>query len=43
MKKFEHRVHEIVAGSAPAPIAILRYNQRAVPVLSFVSQFACPL
>ena len=42
IKKFVHRVHEIVAGNAPAPTAIVRYNQRAVPVLSFVSQFACP-
>ena len=43
IKKFVHRVHEIVAGNAPAPITVLRYNQRAVPVLSFVFQFACPL
>ena len=42
IKKLVHRVHEVVAGHAPAPTAILRYNQRAVPVLSFVSQFACP-
>ena len=27
---------------APSPIAILRCNRRAVPVLSFLSQFVCP-
>ena len=42
LKKFVHSVHGIVAGHAPAPTAIMRYNQRAVPVLSFVSQFSGP-
>ena len=41
-KKFVHRVHEIVAGNAPATTAILRYHERAVPVLSYVFHFACP-
>ena len=40
--KYRDRVLEVVAGNAPATQAILRYNQRAVPVLSFVSQFAPP-
>ena len=29
-------------GRAPAAVALIRYNQRAVPVLSYVSQFAIP-
>ena len=42
MKKVVTRVHEVVAGHGPVTSAILRYNQRIVPVLSFVSQFAHP-
>ena len=41
-EKFNSRVQEVVDGNAPAPLAIMRYNQRAVPVLSYVSQFASP-
>ena len=40
--KFVHRVEEVVSGSAPAALAISRYNQRAVSVLSYVSQFSPP-
>ena len=36
------RIHEVVEGKAPSTTSICRYNQRVVPVLSFVSQFACP-
>ena len=32
----------IVAGSAPSTTAILRFNQRAATVLSYVSQFVFP-
>ena len=42
LKKLEVRVHEVVGGRAPATTSILRYNQRAVTVLSYVSQFAHP-
>ena len=38
--KFQDRVQEVVEGSAPMYLAIQRYNQRAVSVLSYVSQFA---
>ena len=40
VKKYINRVQEIVVGSAPSTVSIIRYNQRAVPVLSYVSQFA---
>jgi len=42
IKKFANRVHEIVAGKAPAAPSIIRYNQRVPTVLSYVSQFAEP-
>ena len=42
IKKFSNRVHEIVAGKAPAAPSIIRYNQRAPSVLSYVCQFAVP-
>ena len=42
LQKFTGRVEEIVSANAPATTAILRFNQRAVPVLSFVSQFSHP-
>ena len=42
LQKFTDRVQEIVNANAPATTAILRFNQRAVPVLSFVSQFSNP-
>ena len=42
VKKYINRVQEIVVGSAPSTVSIIRYNQRAVPVLSYVSQFAIP-
>ena len=42
IKKFVHRVHEICLGKAPAAVAVIRYNQRVVPVLSYVAQFAIP-
>jgi len=35
-------VQEICLGRAPAAAAIVRYNQRAIPVLSYVAQFAVP-
>ena len=38
IKKFVNRVHEICLGKAPAAVALIRYNQRALPVLSYVSQ-----
>ena len=42
IKKFVNRVHEICLGKAPAAVAVIRYNKRVVPVLSYVSQFAVP-
>ena len=42
IKKITHRVQEIISGAAPATVSVLRYNQRAVTVLSYVSQFASP-
>ena len=42
IKKFVNRVHEICLGNAPAAVSLIRYNQRVVPVLSYVSQFAIP-
>ena len=42
VKKSVNRVHEIVMGSAPSTVSIIRYNQRAVPVLSYVSKFTIP-
>ena len=41
LRKCVCRVHEVVEGKAPSTTSISRYNQRAVPVLSFVSQSAC--
>ena len=35
-------MQEVVDGQLPAPQAILRYNQRAVPVLAYVAQFSEP-
>jgi len=42
LEKYASRVQEVVDGSAPATVAIVRYNQRVVPVLSYVAQFAAP-
>ena len=42
VQKFSNRVHEIVAGKAPAAPSIIRYNQRCPTVLSYVAQFAEP-
>ena len=42
IKKFVQRVHEFCLGKAPAAVAVIRYNQRVVPVLSYVAQFAVP-
>ena len=42
IKKFFVRVPEICLGEAPAATALVRYNRRAVPVLSYVAQFAVP-
>ena len=42
LEKCVSRVHGIIAGKAPAAAAIIRYNLRAVPVVSYVSQFALP-
>ena len=42
LAKFKERVQDVVSGNASAPCAILRYNQRWAPVLSYVAQFAHP-
>ena len=42
LKKFVNRITEGVEGKAPCTTAICRYNQRVVPVLSYVSQLASP-
>jgi len=42
LAKFVGRVDEVCGGNAPAATSICRYNQRAVTVLSYVSQFAVP-
>ena len=43
IQKFTHRVQETCLGKAPAAAAALvRYSQGAVPVLSYVAQFAVP-
>ena len=42
LDKYQARVQEIVEGRAPSTVSIVRYNQRAVSVLSYVAQFACP-
>ena len=39
---FVHRGEEGVGGKAPATTSIVRYNQRCIPVLSYVAQFAPP-
>ena len=36
------RVHEVVEGRAPSTTAICRYNQKVIPVVSYVSQLAAP-
>ena len=43
VKKFVSRVHEICLEKAPAAVELIRYNQRVLFVLSYVSQFATPL
>ena len=43
LTKFQARVSEIAKGHAPATVALQRYNQRAVTVVSYVAQFALPL
>ena len=43
IKKFVNRVHEVSIGKAPAAVVVIRYNQRVLPVFSYVSQFAIPL
>ena len=42
IKKFVNRVHEVCLGKAPAAVSMIRYNQRVLFVLSYVSQFAIP-
>ena len=42
LKKFKDRVLEVAQGLASATSSIIRYNQRAVTVLSYVAQFAAP-
>ena len=42
LAKFRDRVLEVCSGDAPSTVAILRYNQRAVTVLSYVAQFSPP-
>ena len=41
-KKYSSRVLSICEGKAPSTVSILRYNERAVSVLSYVAQFASP-
>ena len=43
LAKFNKRGLEIADGKAPSTVAFLRYNERAVTVLSYVAQFAIPL
>ena len=42
LKKYSSRVLDICDGKAPSTVSLLRYNQRAVTVLSYVAQFASP-
>ncbi len=42
VNKFVNRIEEICLGRAPTIPSVLRYNQRAVSVLSYVAQFAVP-
>ena len=42
VKKNVNGVHEVCVGQAPAAVALLRYSQRVVLVLSYVFQFAFP-
>ena len=42
VQKFGSRIEEIKSASAPAAVSFCRYNQRAIPVLSYVAQFAVP-
>ena len=42
LANFGKRVIDISDGKAPSTIAMLGYNGRALPVLSFVAQFAVP-
>lgn len=42
LKKFRDRILEVSSGNAPSTVAIVRYNQRAVTVLSYVAQFSHP-
>ena len=38
-EKFIARVEEVAAGRAPATVSIIKYNQYAVSVISYVAQF----
>ena len=40
--KFLYKVHELCLGKAPDAVALIRYNQGVVPVLSYVAQIAIP-
>ena len=42
LEKLDLRVREIVAANAPVTSNIIKFNQKVVPVLSYVSQFAFP-
>ena len=42
LAKYQARVLEIVDGHAPATVALQRYNQRAVTVLSYVAHLCNP-
>ena len=42
LAKYNKRVVEVVGGHAPCTVALLRYNERAASVLSYVSQFGLP-
>ena len=41
-RKFRARVVEVAHGGAPATVSIIKYNQYAVSVISYVAQFAAP-
>ena len=42
LAKYQSRVSEVVQGKAPISASIVRYNQRCIPCISYVSQFANP-
>ena len=42
LERFSKRLDELVGGVAPAPLAMNSYNQKLVPLISYVAQFAVP-